>query len=172
MNFLQLASARYSLRKYSRRPVEQDKIEAVLKAASLAPTGCNYQPQRILLADDPVVLEKIRKCTDFQFGAPVTFVICYDRNACWINPEGEPIGGTDAAIVTAHMQLEAVEQGLGTCWVACFDRKKLCMELSIPENFVPVALLPMGYAADEAGPSHLHLKRHAASAFTWRNFFD
>jgi len=171
MDFLKLAKKRYSVRKYSTRPVEQEKIDAVLEAASLAPTGCNNQPQRIMLADDSAVLDKIRKCTAYQFGAPLTFVICYDKNACWINPEGEPIGETDAAIVTTHMQLEAAEQGLGTCWVACFDRPKLCKELSIPANLVPVALLPMGYPADDAKPAHLHDKHRPASAFVTKNKF-
>ena len=69
MDFLKLAEERYSVRKYSARPVEKEKIEAILKAASLAPTGCNNQPQRILVVDDPAVLERIRKCTTCQFGA-------------------------------------------------------------------------------------------------------
>lgn len=171
MNFLELSKSRYSLRKYSDRPVEEAKIQAVLEAASLAPTGCNNQPQRILVADAPKTLEAIRRCTNYQFGAPVTFVVCYDVNRCWINPEGEPIGAVDAAIVTSHMQLEAVEQGLGTCWVACFDRAKLIKELNIPSNLMPVALLPMGYAADDAKPSPLHSSHRSASTFSWRNAF-
>lgn len=171
MDFLGLSEKRYSVRQYSSRPVEQEKIDAVLKAASLAPTGCNNQPQRIMLADDPAVLEKIRKCTTCQFGAPLTFVICYDKTKCWINPENEPIGETDAAIVTAHMQLEATELGLGTCWVAYFDRDKLCRELNIPANLVPVALLPMGYPAEGAKPAHLHFERRPASAFVTKNKF-
>lgn len=171
MDFLELAEKRYSVRKYSAKPVEQAKVDAVLKAASLAPTGCNFQPQRIMLADDQAVLDKIRKCTSFQFGAPITLVICYDKTKCWINPEGEPIGAIDAAIVTAHMQLEAANLGLGTCWVACFDRAKLCKELNIPQNLVPVALLPLGYPADDAKPAHLHSEHRPASAFVSKNHF-
>ncbi len=171
MDFLELAQKRYSVRKYSARPVEQEKIDAVLKAAALAPTGCNNQPQRIMLADNPAVLEKIRGCTAYQFGAPLTFVICYDKNACWINHDGEPIGETDAAIVTTHMQLEAAEIGLGTCWVASFNKAKLRRELSIPDNLIPVALLPIGYPADDARPAHLHDKHRPAAAFVTKNHF-
>ncbi|MBR4369958.1 MAG: nitroreductase family protein, partial [Victivallales bacterium] len=83
MNFLQLAKARYSLRKYSDKPVEPEKIDAIMAAASLAPTGCNNQPQRILIVDDPAILDKIRRCTAYQFGAPVTLLVCYDKKACW-----------------------------------------------------------------------------------------
>ena len=171
MDFLKLAEERYSVRKYSSRPVEKEKIEAILKAATLAPTGCNNQPQRILVVDDPSVLEKIRKCTTCQFGAPVTFVICYDKDACWVNPEGNGIGVTDASIVTAYMQLAAADQGLGTCWVAYFDAAKLVEELKIPSNFKPVAVLPLGYAADDAKPAHLHFERRQSKEFTWENHF-
>lgn len=47
MNFLELAKERFSVRKYSDKPVEQDKINLILKAAQLAPTAVNYQPQMI-----------------------------------------------------------------------------------------------------------------------------
>ena len=171
MDFLKLAKERFSLRKYSPRPVEASKVEAVLEAAALAPTGCNNQPQRILLVDDPAVLEKIRRCTSYQFGAPLTFVVCYDTTACWVNHEGHPIGETDAAIVTTHMMLEAVEQGLGTCWVGSFNHAKLQAELNIPKNYCPVALLPMGYPADDAHPASMHTAHRPAKTFVWRNSF-
>jgi len=169
MSFLDLAKERYSVRKYSSKPVEQEKINAILEAATLAPTGCNKQPQRILLVDDPEKLAKIRLCTPCQFGAPLTFILCYEKGECWINPENEPIGDVDVSIVTAYMQLEAVEQGLGTCWVACFDRAKLQQELNIPANLHPVAVLPMGYPADDAAPSDRHFSRKPPEQFTWKN---
>jgi len=171
MTFLELARARYSVRKYSSRPIEAEKLDAVLEAAALAPTGCNRQPQRILVVDDPAVLAKIRTCTSYQFGAPVTLVVCYDKTGCWVNPQGEPIGETDASIVTTHMQLAAVEQGLGTCWVACFDRPKLQAALNIPANYVPLALLPIGYPAEDARPSSSHDNHGSPDTFTWKNHF-
>ena len=172
MNFLQLAKARYSLRKYSDKPVEPEKIDAIMAAASLAPTGCNNQPQRILIVDDPAILDKIRHCTSYQFGAPVTLVVCYDSKVCWYNHEGEPIGPIDCAIVVDHIQLEAAEQGLGTCWVGSFDHKALQKELNLPKDYVPVALVPLGYPAADAKPAHLHAEHRPASTFAWKNHFD
>ena len=171
MNFLALAKERYSLRQYSSRPVEPEKLDAILRAASLAPTGCNFQPQRILVATASEVLAKIRKCTAYQFNAPVTLVICYDKNSCWVNHEGEPNGPIDAAIVTTHMMLEAVEQGLGTCWVGSFDRAKLQQELDIPANYLPVALLPLGYAAPQAAPAPMHTNHKPYEDFTFQDHF-
>ncbi len=171
MDFLSLAAQRFSVRKFQDRPVEPEKVDALLKAASLAPTGCNKQPQRILVVDDPAVLAKIRKATTCQFGAPLTFVVCYDKKACWINPEGKPIGDVDAAIVTTHIMLEAAEQGLGSCWVAFFQRDALIKELDIPQDYIPVALLPVGYPAPDASPAPQHASHKSSSAFTWKNHF-
>ncbi len=171
MDFLSLAAQRFSVRKFLDCPVEPGKVDALLKAASLAPTGCNKQPQRILVVDDPAVLAKIRKATPCQFGAPLTFVVCYDRKNCWINPEGEPIGAVDAAIVATHIMLEAAEQGLGSCWVAFFQRDALVRELSIPQDTIPVALLPVGYPAADALPAPPHANHKPAAAFTWKNHF-
>ena len=49
MEFLELAQKRYSVRSFSQRPVEQEKLEKVLEAGRLAPTATNAQPQRILV---------------------------------------------------------------------------------------------------------------------------
>ena len=171
MDFLALARERFSVRNYAPTPVEEEKVKAILEAASLAPTGCNRQPQRLLVVDDPQVLEAIRRCTPCQFHAPLTIVVCYDRHGCWVNPEGEPIGETDAAIVTTHMMLEAASLGLGCCWVAFFDRPKLQQELRIPKELVPVALLPLGYPAPQAKPGEGHFQHRPATDFTWWNHF-
>jgi len=171
MSFLELAKARYSCRKYSAKAVEPEKIETVLAAAAAAPTGCNNQPQRILLVDDPQVLAKIRECTPFQFGAPVTFVLCYDKNACWCNDKGEGIGPIDTTIVMTHIILQAAELGLGTCIVGYYDKDALIKALNIPSNLDPVLLLPMGYPADGTRPSQMHDKRVPASGFVFRNHF-
>ena len=49
MDFLKLAAERYSVRKFEQKHLEKEVIDKILKAAHLAPTGCNYQPQRILV---------------------------------------------------------------------------------------------------------------------------
>ena len=47
MSFAELVKERYSVRKFDSRPVEKEKLDKILEAGRLAPTGCNYQPQRI-----------------------------------------------------------------------------------------------------------------------------
>ena len=57
MDFLKLASERFSVRKFSDKPVENEVIEKILRAGHIAPTGCNYQPQRILVINNDESLE-------------------------------------------------------------------------------------------------------------------
>ena len=171
MSFLELATSRYSCRKYSAKPVEASKVDAVLAAADAAPTGCNRQPQRILLMDDPAVLDKVRACTPFQFNAPLTFLLCYDKDACWHNDKGEGVGCIDTSIVLTHIILQAAELGLGTCIVAYYDKDALRKALNIPANLEPVVLLPMGYPAPDAVPSPMHRQSIGPDGFVMRNHF-
>ena len=52
MNFLQLVKERYSVRKFSDKKVEKEKLNLILEAGRVAPTAVNYQPQRILVIED------------------------------------------------------------------------------------------------------------------------
>ena len=70
MDFLQLAQNRYSVRKFTERPVEREIIDKILRAGTLAPTAKNLQPQRILVMDTQETLEKLDRATKCRFGAP------------------------------------------------------------------------------------------------------
>ena len=65
-------------------------------------------------------------------------------------------GNHDAAIVCTHMMLEAWEQGIGSCWVGAFAADAVEEALALPENIRVTAMLPLGYAADDAEPAGLH----------------
>lgn len=157
MDFMPLAAARYSVRKFSPEPIAQNVVDIILEAGRLAPTGCNNQPQKVLVMRSEQALEKMRKCTSSHFYAPLGMLVCYDKTQCWVREyDGEPCGYADACIVTTHMMLAAWEQGIGSTWVAHFDPAAMRREFSIPENIVPVALLVLGKPAPEAKPSRLH----------------
>lgn len=161
MNFLELAKAlRYSVRKFKAQAVEKEKLEYILEAGRVAPTACNYQPQRILVIESETAHEKIKQCTSWNFGAPIVLMICYDKTTCWKNKANGTIGGdVDASIVTTHMMLAAAEQGLGTTWVGGFSHQKVRELFELPDYLVPVALLPVGYPADDVEPHPWHFKR-------------
>lgn len=158
MTFMELASARFSVRKYADKPVEQEKIDAMLEAGRLAPTAHNIQPQKIFVARSAEAREKLRSVCKCTFGAPVIFVVGYDTTLSWNNKlmPGYESGETDAAIVCTHMMLEATEQGLGTCWVGMFNSEEVKAALGLPENVRVTSLLPTGYAAEGVEPIALH----------------
>lgn len=158
MDFWKLAAERYSVRKFTDRLPEQEKIDAVLRAGHLAPTGCNYQPQRILVLRSAQAMEKLRGCTRCHFGAPMAMLVCCNTEECWKRTryDGRSCGEIDAAIVTTHMMLAAADLGLGSTWVMYFDPDAMRREFHIPDHIDPVALLVMGYPAPDAAPLHLH----------------
>jgi nitroreductase len=59
----------------------------------------------------------------------------------------------DASIVCTHMMLEAWDLGIGSVWVRGFRAKEVASMFKLPENIVPMCLLPMGYAADGVKPN-------------------
>lgn len=157
MEFLKLAAERYSVRKFREGHLEQRVIDQILKAGHLAPTGCNYQPQRILVINTDVAIEKLQKCTKCHFGAPTAMLVCYNKDESWVRKyDGALSAPVDACIVTTHMMLQAHEMGVGSTWVMHFEPAAMRQEFNIPENIEPVALLVMGYPAEDAKPLNLH----------------
>jgi nitroreductase len=160
MSFFTLAENRYSLRKFSDKPVDSETLEQILNAGRLAPTACNIQPQHILVIQSPEAIAKLKKCTPCDFGAPMALIICYDKSTSWKRPhDGKDHGDIDASIVCAHMVFEAQELGLGCTWVCFFDPAAVVREFDLPENIIPSSILPMGYAAVDAEPAPVHFQR-------------
>ncbi|MCL2220409.1 MAG: nitroreductase family protein [Chitinispirillia bacterium] len=159
--FLELAAERYSVRSFSQKPIEAETLRLVLEAARIAPTACNNQPQRIKIIMGGDDLAKADECTPCRFNAPVVLLVCYDKTVCWTHPENSSLysGEIDASIATTHLMMAAQDAGLGSCWVMRFERDKAAKIFALPENIVPVAMLPIGYKADDAAPSGLHSRR-------------
>ena len=158
MSFSELAKARFSVRSYQSRPIEDETMERIIEAGRVAPTACNLQPQRIYVVKSEESRKKLASVCRFTFDAPTILVVCYDSDVCWKNKrmEGHPSGETDAAIVTTHMMLAAFEEGIGSCWVGVFNSEEVKSILGLPENLVVTALMPMGYPAPGATPTPFH----------------
>lgn len=160
MDFLDLVKDRYSVRKFSSKKVEQEKVDLILEAGRLAPTAVNYQPQRILVLNSEDSLETLKACTPYHFQAPLALLVCYDNTVSWKRQvDGQDMGMVDASIVAAHMMLEITNLGLGSTWVGHFNPEKMKTTFSLPENIIPVVLLPMGYPNESSHPHPSHNKR-------------
>lgn len=161
MAFLDLAKARYSVRSFSKQPLEPEALAQVLEAGRIAPTACNIQPQRIKVITEAEDLAKVDECTPFRFGAPAVLLVCHDKTVCWKRRfDGALSGEVDASIVASYLMLAAHDAGLGTCWIMYFDPAKTTELFALPENIVPVAFLPIGYPAEDAVPAKQHDERY------------
>ena len=157
MEFEKLITERYSVRKFKPEHLPQECIEKLIDAAHKAPTGCNFQPQRIYVLNTDESIEKIKKCTKCHFNAPTVMIICYNEDESWKRPyDGAMSAPVDAAIVTTHIMLAAHNIGIGSCWVMHFDPFEIKKEFNLPDNIKPLALLPMGYPDESASPHEFH----------------
>lgn len=155
MEFLELASTRYSVRKFEPRLVPREAIDRILEAARLAPTAHNNQPQEIIVVQSEEALARLRKCTECHYDAPLAFIISYDKDRVWKRSyDGRDSGDVDTGIVTTHMMMEATDLGLGSCWVMYFIPEAVKVEFALPENLEPTAILLVGYPAGEPSPNH------------------
>ena len=156
MSFLELAKRRFSVRSYTDQPVPEEALAAVLEAGRVAPTGCNKQPQRILVVRSAQGMEKLSRAAR-TFGAPVVLIVCADRSQTWTREyDGKVISDIDASIVTDHMMLQATELGLGSCWICWFKPDVIREEFRLPDQLEPVNLLALGYPAVPPADPHRH----------------
>ncbi len=159
MEFKELIADRYSVRSFRPDPLKQEVIDQILKAGHIAPTGCNNQPQRILVLQSEESLQKLKECTKCHFDAPCAMLICHNEEESWVRKyDGAPASPVDAAIVTTHMMLAAHDLGVGSCWVMHFDPFAMRKNFEIPEHIHPLALLVMGYPSEDSTPRDLHEK--------------
>lgn len=112
MSFLDLAKKRYSCRKLSAQPVEEEKLQKILEAGNLAPTAHNNQPLHIWLLESAEAMEKVSQTTSFIFGAPVAFVVGSKADDAWVRPfDKKNFADVDASIAATHMMLAIEDLG-------------------------------------------------------------
>ena len=159
MEFTNLIEERCSVRSFKPGHLPREVLEKILRAGHLAPTGCNYQPQRILVLNTDESMEKLRSCTKCHFGAPTALLVCHNTAESWVRKyDGALSSPVDAVIVATHMMLAAHDAGVGCCWVMHFDPAAVREAFGIPAGVEPAALLVMGYPAEDARPLPLHFK--------------
>jgi len=144
---------RRSIRKYKKTVVKQEKLNAVLEAARLAPSADNKQPWAFIVVTDPQVKERLRSSYDEEWfiEGPVIIVACAVPKEAWRRMDGEEYWKVDVAIAMQNLVLAATELGLGTCWIADFNEEATKKALRIPQDVHVVAMTPLGYPDEEKG---------------------
>ena len=157
MNFMEIANARQSCRSYDEtRPVEQEKLDAVLAAAQLAPSACNGQPYHFTVCRGEKAKEAAKATmgmgmNKFAAQAPVLIVVSekpYVKSAALgAKLKGNDYRSIDIGIATAYLTAEAAAQGLGTCILGWLDDEKLrtLCNLTMPVRLV----ITLGYPKDD-----------------------
>ena len=135
MDFLEIANTRQSCRAYDEtKPVEPEKLDAILEAARLAPSACNGQPYHITVCKGKAAEEVALACrglgmNKFAVQAPIVLVISempYVKSAAMgAKVKGNDYRSIDIGIATAYLTAEATAQGLSTCILGWFDDDKL-----------------------------------------------
>ena len=160
MEFGEVIKKRYSCKKYGDRPLEEEKLSAILESGRLAPTAKNLQEQHVYVLQSPEALAKVDAVTPCRYGAPAVLVVAFNKENVFTYPGGKRDSGVeDATIVATHMILAAANEGVDSCWVNNFDPEKLAAALGLPENEAILMMMDLGYAAEGAGPLPNHGKR-------------
>ena len=151
MGFQELMSKRYSVRAYKPDPVSEAVLLKVLEAARLAPTAANRQPIQFVVLRTSGRGEELKRIyqKDWLSQAPLVIVACAVYEGAWSRMDKKNYSEVDATIAMDHLILAATDLGLGTCWIAAFDPQELRAALKLPEGVEPIALTPLGYAADQ-----------------------
>ena len=145
---------RRSIRSYLSTPIEEEKLQAVLEAGWKAPSAKNRQMWHFYVVSEPEIKKEITRLSRNQKmieEAPVCIIACATDDymmSCKI-----PAYIVDTSIALSFMLLEAVHQGLSTCWIGAFEQDEVKKLLNIPENETIVGLTPLGYANQDPAAS-------------------
>ncbi len=143
---------RRSIRKYKDTPVEQGKLEQLMRAAMAAPTAMNRQGWHFLIIDDKEIKARFSALQPYSkmlSEAPVLILVCYEDTT--------PYYQQDAAFAAQNIMTLAYELGLGTCCLGMppeRDRQQPFIEaFGLPESIIPVCGIALGYPEEEKGPA-------------------
>ena len=157
MNFMEIARSRQSCRSYDQgRPVEQEKLDAILEAFRLSPSACNGQPYHLTVCRGEAASKVAAATTGlgmnkFAAQAPVLLVISekpYVKTAALgAKVKGNDYRSMDIGIAAAYLTAEAAAQGLGTCILGWLDDEKIRKICSLD---APVRLvITLGYPKED-----------------------
>lgn len=158
MEFFDVIRARRSTRVFKAQPLGAEQLRAILAAANQAPSAGNLQAYEVLVVTRRATREALVQAAHgqaFIAQAPLTLAFCAHpgRSSPRYGTRGRDLYCLqDATIACAYAQLAAVALGLASVWVGAFDDDAVQAALGLPAGWRPVALLPIGYAAETPAP--------------------
>jgi len=154
MDYFEAVKARHSVRAFQKKPVEEEKISRIIEAINLAPSAGGLQAYEVVVVKDPMLKDKLAKAAfgqSFVSEAPVCFVFvaCPERSSRKYGRRGSELYCIqDASIATTYAMLAVTALGLSSTWVGAFDEEAAARAVGATRGKRPVAMLPVGYAAE------------------------
>ncbi len=151
MEFFDVVESRQSIRKYSAKPVEQGKLDAILAAANRAPSAGNFQSYEIFVARSKEMRAKLAAATfeqGFIADAAVLLVFCANASRCEYDT-AETCALEDATIACTFAMLAATTLGLSSCWIGALNPQRVAQAVRCPGGVVPISILTVAYADEK-----------------------
>lgn len=143
---------RRSIRRFEDKPVEEEKIERILKAGMQAPSAHNLQPWEFLLVTDKDKREALSKMSPWSgmvAKAPAAIVVIGHQD----NPEMLKFLPQDLGACTQNILLQIATEGLGGCWMGFYpdeDRiNSIRKYFNVPQDRIPFSVIALGYSQDK-----------------------
>ena len=150
---------RTSIRQFKAQPVEQDKVDILLKAAMAAPSALNLQPWHFIVINnkETIALLSGKRPTN----APLMIAVCGDTDKTML-PDGSTklpdFWVEDVSAATENLLLAAHALGLGAVWTGVYPAMDRTAEvanvLNCPQNIVPLAVVRVGYPDESPEPKN------------------
>jgi nitroreductase len=153
MEFSDVIKFRTSVRDYSDKTVEEEKIIYILECARFAPSWMNKQSVRFIIIKNKETISLIAKTSlinRWLKTAPLLIIACADPTVSCIHNNIEYYI-VDVSIALEHLILAATDIGFGTCWINEFNEDEIKQLLEIPKRIKVVALTPLGYPVGTKG---------------------
>lgn len=155
VSFFHTIEKRHSIRSFSSKRVESNKINKILKVALMSPSAKGLQSYRVYIIKDKKKKENLVRAAHNQnyVNAPLLLVFCTEpkRIKKIMGVRGEHLFSVqDATIAASYAQLAATSLGLSSVWIGNFNEKSV--QKIIKTKLRPVVLLPVGYPNEKPEP--------------------
>lgn len=150
MSLVDIILSRRSIRRYEQRPIPEEIMRLILEAGRMAPSAANRQPWHFIVVTEQELKEKLSqwRFTRFLKDSAAVIVGCGENN----RPRAARWATIDVSIALENMVIAAWALGVGSCWIGGFNEKEVKELLGIPDNIKVIALLSLGYPAEQPAP--------------------
>jgi nitroreductase len=165
MSLTDLILSRRSIRRYEAKKISDEDLRSILEAGRQAPSAANRQPIKFVIVTENELKKELSDALFNRFvkDAPVIVIACADVKSVLTGKWAV----VDASIAMQNMVIAAWTLGIGSCWIGAFKEENLKTQLKIPDKWKVVALLTLGYPAEQPKPAK---KKSFEEMFSFNNF--